>query len=87
MELSPTYQTERFTKFSDTLKEYKIEQNNEQNPIDPFNIIREFRSAAGQLALDLANSGDESNVISSKDWELEARFWHLVELLLVFRMN
>nr|4XMM_F Chain F, Nucleoporin NUP84 [Saccharomyces cerevisiae S288C] len=85
MELSPTYQTERFTKFSDTLKEFKIEQNNEQNPIDPFNIIREFRSAAGQLALDLANSGDESNVISSKDWELEARFWHLVELLLVFR--
>lgn len=85
MELSPTYQTERFTKFSDTLKEYKIEQNNEQNPIDPFNIIREFRSAAGQLALNLANSGDESNVISSKDWELEARFWHLVELLLVFR--
>ncbi|CAI4059390.1 hypothetical protein SUVZ_04G1280 [Saccharomyces uvarum] len=85
MDLSLTHQTEQFTKFSDTLEEFKIEQNNELNPIDPFDIIREFRSTAGKFALDSSNSTDQGNSISSKDWELEARFWHLVELLLVFR--
>ncbi|CAI1930277.1 hypothetical protein SEUBUCD646_0D01310 [Saccharomyces eubayanus] len=85
MDLSLTHQKEQFTKFSDTLEEFKIEQNNEQNTIDPFDIIREFRSTAGKFALDSANSTDQGNSISSKDWELEARFWHLVELLLVFR--
>ncbi|CAI4057449.1 Nup84p SKDI_04G1300 [Saccharomyces kudriavzevii IFO 1802] len=85
MDLSPTHQVECFTKFSDTLKEFKIEQNNEQNTFDPFNMIREFRSTAGQFALNLADSTDRKKLISSKDWELEARFWHLVELLLVFR--
>lgn len=85
MDLSLTHQTEQFTKFSDILEGFKIEQNNEQNPIDPFDIIREFRSTAEKFALDSSNSTDQGNSISSKDWELEARFWHLVELLLVFR--
>lgn len=70
-----------YQKFANSLKDFKIEEFNEENAFDPINTIREFRSIAGVAALHMRDTETES----CADWELEAKLWHLLELLLSYR--
>lgn len=70
-----------FLKFANALRDFEIEGFNEENLLDPFNIIREFRSIAGEAAFEAQNS----SIDTSLDWELEAKLWHIFELLLGYR--
>lgn len=70
-----------YQKFANSLKDFKIEEFNEDSSSDPINTIREFRSIAGVAALHMLDTEPES----CADWELEAKLWHLLELLLSYR--
>jgi len=88
-------QSQHFISFTNILKEYIIESlgkseenengTNTDNPLDPFDMIKEFRSIAAQSAAHLLSSGIHDSTYN--DWELEAKFWHLVDLLLSFRVS
>lgn len=76
---------EYYIKFGDALKDFKSVEVNSTNPPDPFNIVRDFRSIAGGAALkSLENKGSIENGL---DWELEAKLWHLLELLGSYRTS
>ncbi|SMN18781.1 similar to Saccharomyces cerevisiae YDL116W NUP84 Subunit of the nuclear pore complex (NPC) [Maudiozyma saulgeensis] len=90
-----TVQPQPFVSFTNVLKDYVTEflgksEEHEYDTVadndpDPFDIIKEFRSIAAQSAAHLISSG-KGDITSSNDWELEARFWHLLDLLLSFRV-
>ncbi|KAG0670566.1 Nucleoporin nup84 [Maudiozyma exigua] len=89
-------QSQHFVSFTNVLKDYVVDylskseeqQTNVelQDGPDPFDVIKEFRSIAAQSAASLISNGQESSS-SYKDWLLEARFWHLFELLSSFRVS
>lgn len=72
-----------FLEFANALKDFMVSEFDDGNPADPFAIVREFRSIAGEYAA----ASLSSNADSSFDWELEAKLWHLFELLLSFRTS
>ncbi|CCH42278.1 Nuclear pore complex protein [Wickerhamomyces ciferrii] len=65
-------------KFADTLKDFK--QNNTK---DVFDIVKEYRSIAASKAYEVAS--DEDSKVEYQNWELEAKLWHLVDLLISYR--
>lgn len=67
--------------FANALKDFVVSGFDEQNSPDPFDIVREFRSIAARCALESVDERSES----FRDWELEAKLWHLFELLFSFR--
>ncbi|CCK68215.1 Nup84p KNAG_0A05500 [Huiozyma naganishii CBS 8797] len=77
---------EHFVRFADALKAFVVDTFDDANNANPFDVIKEFRSIAGESALSLVQKGsDSNNTTEYNDWELEARFWHLLQLLLSFR--
>lgn len=72
-----------YKEFAHALKDYVVSELGEKGSSDPFDIVREFRSIAGKKAAETLASLPES----SSDWELEAKLWHLFELLLNFRTS
>lgn len=72
-----------YVEFANALKDFMVGEFDEVNSSDPFDIVREYRSIAGRYAAETLNSNTES----SSDWELEAKLWHLFELLLSFRTS
>lgn len=72
-----------YVEFANALKDFMVGEFDEGNSSDPFDIVREYRSIAGRYAAETLNNGTES----SSDWELEAKLWHLFELLLSFRTS
>lgn len=79
--------------FANTLQEFQVERLNAQNEyMDPINIIKEYRSIASEMALQLADESIDSTLPDTGnprflDWQLEVKFWHLLELLLSFRTS
>lgn len=72
-------------KFADVLKTFTFDSFDQENNVDPFDIAKEFCSIAGASALELVNNSmNVENKIAYNDWELEARFWRLFELLISF---
>ena len=91
---------QHFSSFSDSLKDFivgnfdvpdnTIEDAPKGELSDPFEVVREFRSIAAQAAvrtLDSSGSGTRDRDVEYSDWVLEANFWHLLELLLSFRIS
>ena len=76
-----------FMKFANALTDFKIDQINNDGSDNPFDIIKEFRSIAAETSLQLLNTKDSNSAITSKDCELEANLWHLVEALMSFRTS
>ncbi|CCE62509.1 hypothetical protein TPHA_0C03570 [Tetrapisispora phaffii CBS 4417] len=64
----------------------KNEDDSETSYEDPIDLIREFRSIAAKMAIK-ESSNDDGNSKLSSDFELEAKLWHLTELILDFRMS
>ncbi|CDH08459.1 probable Nucleoporin NUP84 [Zygosaccharomyces bailii ISA1307] len=75
--------TEYYVKFGEVLKDFKAAELNSNGALDPFIIIKHFRSIAGEAALKTLESNAE--VEENSDWELEAKLWHLLELLGSYR--
>lgn len=73
-------------KFSDTLKDYQASVLGGYGEQDPFQIVQEFRSITGEVAMKYADHGD-NEMEKLENWELEANLWHLVELLMLFRTS
>ncbi|KAL3228932.1 Nucleoporin NUP84 [Nakaseomyces bracarensis] len=71
-------------RFADALKNYQIEELDQKLDADPLDVCREFRSIAGEYALHESQKG---NVKTSKDWELEASYWNLFNLMTTFRSS
>lgn len=67
--------------FANALKDFIVAGFDEGRTPDPFDIVREFRSIAAKYAIETVDKQSES----FRDWELEAKLWHLFELLLNFR--
>ncbi|CAL9737093.1 nucleoporin Nup84p [Monosporozyma servazzii] len=79
---------QHFSEFGEVLKAYVTDSLNESKQPDAFTIIKEFRSIAGRSALKLVgNTMQSEDKIEYTNWELEARFWHIFELLLDFRTS
>ena len=89
-------QSQHFVRFTNVLKDYVVDylskseeqqaNGDTQDGPDPFDIIKEFRSIAAQSAATLISNGQGSSA-SYNDWLLEARFWHLFDLLSSFRAS
>ncbi|CCF56121.1 hypothetical protein KAFR_0A06860 [Kazachstania africana CBS 2517] len=88
MEVDPQSEDnlQHYFKFSNVLKDYIVDSINSKDKPDPLDLIREFRSFTGNKALQCLSKNDY-DLKSSNDWELEAKFWHLLELLLSFRTS
>lgn len=67
-------------RFADALREFKLGK-----AADPFDIVNIFRSICGSKALESFESSYEGSDEEIKDWELEAKLWYLVQLLVEFR--
>ncbi|QLQ77997.1 hypothetical protein HG537_0A02440 [Torulaspora globosa] len=67
--------------FANALKDFIAGGFDEGNGLDPFDIVREFRSIAAKCAIEVADKQSEI----FKDWELEIKLWHLFEILMSFR--
>lgn len=80
--------SQRLDKFADVLKTFVLDSFGQDSNADPFDIAKEFCSIAGSNALELVdNPMDVENKIAYNDWELEARFWKLFELLVSFNSS
>lgn len=82
-------QSQHFSQFTNTLKEYEISFLNAKdgkngNVPDIFDVVKEFRSIAAQSAARILSSHGEPTV-ESQNWELEAKFWYLFDLMMSFR--
>lgn len=69
------------------MKDFQLSLLNDQQVLDPFSIIQEFRAISGGEALKLSGENDELEREKYVDWDLEARFWDLVGSLLEFRTS
>lgn len=66
--------------FADTLRDFRLHKTQ-----DAFDIIKEFRSIAASKAYELYSQ--RSSDPECVNWELEAKLWHLVELLVGYRYS
>lgn len=78
---------EAHLKFGQVLKDYQSELLKENTSVNPFNIVNEFRAIASEEALNLAGSSDDKDKIEFENWELEAKLWDLVSLLVEYRTS
>ncbi|CCD23368.1 Nup84p NDAI_0B03340 [Naumovozyma dairenensis CBS 421] len=85
---------QHFVKFSDALMDFQEAEQTEEDietSASPFDMIKQFRSIAGELALSSIDkakeAGGETTNNDYNDWELEARFWHLLDLLISYRVS
>lgn len=78
---------ETHLKFGQILKEYQARVLSDEASLDPFSIVQDFRSIAGEEALEIAESGEENDNEQFQNWELEAKFWDLVGLLVEYRTS
>ena len=85
MEVDEDDLRECYIKFGEALKDFKSVELSSTNPPDPFNILRDFRSIAGSAALKSLEKKDSNK--EGSDWELEAKLWHLLELLGSYRTS
>ncbi|CCC68687.1 hypothetical protein NCAS_0B06030 [Naumovozyma castellii] len=72
-------------KFATALEHFKVGQFNTSEHTDAFDIIKDFRSIAGEEALKFLDDSNSSARHLNNDWEQEARLWHLLDLLMSFR--
>ena len=72
-------------KFANVLKDFKISSLTEPGSRDVFDLVKDFRSIAGEGAMELANSSQDDTKEQFENWELEAKLWHLIELLVNYR--
>lgn len=71
-------------RFAEALKNYRIDELDQGIDNDPLDVCREFRSIAGECALQESQKGNDN---TSKDWELEASYWNLFDLMTKFRSS
>lgn len=67
-------------KFADALKDFKLHKTQ-----DVFDVVKEFRSITASKAYEVSTQNPNSS--EYLNWELEAKLWHLVELLVNYRYS
>ncbi|AET38852.1 Nup84p Ecym_3365 [Eremothecium cymbalariae DBVPG len=88
MALDLTESNQILKKFAKVLTEYQSSIIRGYDEQDPFQLVQEFRSIAGEAALDYVRLIEEDqNKIKFTNFELEAKLWSLVELLVSFRIS
>lgn len=85
MDVDGTSSYEPLIKFANVLKDFKISSLTEPGSRDVFDLVKDFRSIAGEGAMELANSSQDDTKEQFENWELEAKLWHLIELLVNYR--
>ena len=79
---------QHYSAFAEVLKTYITNSYDEVKQPDAFAIIKEFRSIAGKSAFNLVNTEcQEESKNTYTNWELEAQFWHIFDLLMDFRTS
>ena len=77
-----------FSDFAEVLRTYVTDSFDAIRQPDAFAIIKEYRSIAGKAALNLVDTTfQEESQTAYNNWELEAQFWHIFDLLLDFRTS
>lgn len=74
------------SQFAKVLENYQLSSG----LVDPFDVIRNFTSIAASRALAIGqklseSAGSETDEAEFISWDLEAKLWHLVEVLYSFR--
>ncbi|AMD20061.1 HCL090Wp [Eremothecium sinecaudum] len=88
MERSELESTEILKKFAAVLTEYQNSVIRNYDIQDPFQFVQEYRSIAGEAALNyVKSSSSEQNYNEVGNYELEAKLWYLVDLLFSFRTS
>lgn len=85
MEVDEDSVREHYIKFGEVLKDFETAELSSADPADPFIIIRHFRSIAGSAALKSLENNTHAG--GGSDWELEAKLWHLLDLLGSYRSS
>lgn len=80
--------SQHFSDFAEVLRTYVTDSFDDVKQPDAFSIIKEYRSIAGKAALSLVDTkSQEESKTAYTNWELEAQFWHILDLLLDFRIS
>ncbi|CAR24169.1 Nup84p [Lachancea thermotolerans CBS 6340] len=85
MEVDTIDSYEALVKFANVLKDFRVGVLNDPGSRDAFDVVKDFRSIAGEGALDIARTDSSERGGVFENWELEAKLWHLIELLVNFR--
>ena len=79
---------QHYSDFAEVLKTYLTDSYDEVKHPDAFAIVKEFRSIAGKSAFNLVQTEfQEKSKNAYTNWELEAQFWHIFDLLMDFRTS
>ncbi|SCV04188.1 LANO_0G08702g1_1 [Lachancea nothofagi CBS 11611] len=74
-------------KFANVLKEFEISELTDPGSKDVFDVVKDFRSVAGEGALELVTTNTSTTNRLFENWDLEAKLWHLIELLVNYRCS
>ncbi|SCU81887.1 LADA_0C01662g1_1 [Lachancea dasiensis] len=86
MEIDSPQSFAHLVKYANLLKDFKISELSEPQSRDVFDIVKDFRAITGEAALELINMDESSDIETAfENWDLEAKLWHLIELLINFR--
>ncbi|SCU96902.1 LAFA_0G08724g1_1 [Lachancea sp. 'fantastica'] len=85
MEIDERRDFTELTELATVLKDFKISELNDPGSRDIFDVVKEFRAVAGDKALQLALDDIEEQSSTFVNWNLEAKLWHLIELLVNYR--
>lgn len=82
--------SQHFSQFTDTLRQYVVDfigakQSAHCDVPDIFDVVKDFRSIAAKSSAAILSACGEPTT-DSLNWELEARFWHLFDLMMNFRV-
>lgn len=87
-DLKKSKKAQHFLDFAEVLKNYVADSFDDAKQPDAFAIIKEYRSIAGEAALSLIDTKFQDELQTTyTNWELEAQFWHIFDLLLDFRTS
>ncbi|SCW01916.1 LAFE_0E10088g1_1 [Lachancea fermentati] len=84
MEMEPQERHQTFASFARALQDFRIACHEGYTSEDVFGVVKDFRSISGSAALELTQSGEDE--IAYENWELEAKLWHLFDLLFSYRV-
>ncbi|SCU90644.1 LAMI_0E03004g1_1 [Lachancea mirantina] len=85
MEVDLTETDRVLVQFAKSLEDFKIRALRDPST-DILSVAADYRSLAGQAALTLVEKSSVHDKEQFENWELEAKLWHLVDLLFRYRV-
>ncbi|CEP61473.1 Nup84p LALA0_S03e03642g [Lachancea lanzarotensis] len=70
---------------ANVLQDFRTGELNDPGSRDIFEVVKEFRAVAGGKALNFVPDDVEKRSGAFVNWDLEAKLWHLIEVLVNYR--